>query len=132
MFIIKKKYILLKDLEVYKLARGLSKIAWEIYDLLDWRTKKIMGNQFIESTDSVGANIGEGYGRFHYLDKIKFYYNARASLSECSDHWIELLKEREKINNNKYENFKIIAGKLSLKLNNFITSTYKSKDNKFQ
>ena len=128
----KKKYILLKDLEVYKLARGLSKIAWEIYDLLDWRTKKIMGNQFIESTDSVGANIGEGYGRFHYLDKIKFYYNARASLSECSDHWIELLKEREKINNNKYENFKIIAGKLSLKLNNFITSTYKSKDNKFQ
>ena len=87
---------MLNDLEVYKLARELSKIGWEIYQNLNWQTKKIMGDQFIESTDSVGANIAEGYGRFHYLDKIKFYYNSRASLIECNEHWIELLKERKK------------------------------------
>jgi len=127
----KKKYILLKDLEVYKLARELSRIAWEIYESLDWQAKKIMGNQFIEATDSVGANIGEGYGRFHYLDKIKFYYNARASLIECCDHWIELLNERKKVNSENYTKFKTTAEKLSLKLNNFIASTYKSKNNKF-
>jgi len=92
----KRKYILLNDLEVYKLARELSKIGWEIYQNLNWQTKKIMGDQFIEAVDSVGANIAEGYGRFHYLDKIKFYYNSRSSLIECNEHWIELLKERKK------------------------------------
>ena len=87
---------MLNDLEVYKLARELSRIGWKIYQNLNWQTKKIMGDQFIEAVDSVGANIAEGYGRFHYLDRIKFYYNSRASLIECNEHWIELLKERKK------------------------------------
>ena len=126
----KKKYILLKDLEVYQLARELSKIGWEIYNSLNWQTKKINGDQFIESTDSVGANIAEGYSRFHYLDKIKFYYNSRASLSECNDHWLELLNERKKVNSQNYEKFKATSKRLSIKLQNFITSIYKSKDNK--
>jgi len=43
----KKKYIPLKDLEVYKLARELSKIAWEIYQDLSWQDKKTMGDQFL-------------------------------------------------------------------------------------
>jgi len=128
----KKKYILLNDLEVYKLAKELSRVAWEVYQKLDWQTKKIMGDQFIESTDSVGANIAEGYGRFHYLDKIKFYYNSRASLNECNDHWLELLHERKKVDGKMYKEFKAIAEKLSIKLNNFISSTYKSKNNKYQ
>ena len=128
----KRKYILLNDLEVYKLARELSKIGWEIYQNLNWQTKKIMGDQFIESTDSVGANIAEGYGRFHYLDRIKFYYNSRASLIECNEHWIELLKERKKIDDKKYKEFKKVAENLSIKLNNFITSIYKAKNNKPQ
>lgn len=123
------KYILLKDLEVYQLARELSNIGWKIYQLLDWRVKKIIGDQFIESTDSIGANIAEGYHRYHYLDKIKFYYNARASLSESNDHWLELLKERNKVENNYFLRFKEISEKLSLKLNNFITTTYRAKDN---
>lgn len=124
----KKRYILLKDLEVYQLARELSRVGWEIYDFLKWQIKKIIGNQFIEATDSVGANITEGYGRFHYLDKIKFYYNARASLSECSEHWLELLKERKQLDDKKYKEFKSIAQKLTIKLNNFIGSTYKAKN----
>ena len=128
----KRKYILLNDLEVYKLARELSRIGWEIYQNLNWQTKKIMGDQFIESTDSVGANIAEGYGRFHYLDRIKFYYNSRASLIECNEHWIELLKERKKIDDKKYKEFKKVAENLSIKLNNFIASTYKAKNNKPQ
>lgn len=124
-----KKYILLKNLDVYMLARNLSKIGWEIYKRLDWRDKKTMGDQFIESIDSVGANIAEGYNRFHFLDKIKFYYNSRASLSESVDHWLELLYERDKIKKEEYEQFKEISEKLAFKLNNFINSTYKSKSN---
>ena len=121
---IKKQYILLRDLEVYKLARELSKIGWEIYEPFDWQMRKIIGDQFIESTDSVGANITEGYGRFHYLDKIKFYYNARASLNECNNYWIELLEEREKVELDKYKEFKDIAEKLLIKLNRWISATF--------
>ena len=51
-----KEYIELKDLVVYRLARELSKIAWGIYSKLSWQEKKIIGDQFIESIDSVGAN----------------------------------------------------------------------------
>lgn len=127
-----KKYILLENLEVYRLAKELSKTGWQIYENLNWQVRKIMGDQFIEATDSVGANIAEGYGRFHYLDKIKFFYNARASLVECYSHWLELLKERIKIDDKKHKEFKTIAEKLSIKLNNFITATYKSKNNKSQ
>lgn len=125
-----RKYIPLKNLEVYKLARELSTVGWEIYESLDWQVKKTIGDQFIEATDSIGANIAEGYSRFHYLDKIKFYYNSRASLSESSNHWLELLLERGKTDKESYDKFKAIANKLSLKLNNFIKITYEAKNNK--
>ena len=79
----KKKYIGLDDLEVYQLARKLSAIGWEIYEGLSWQDKKTMGDQFISSTDSIGANVAEGYGRYHYLDKIRFYYHSRGSYLEA-------------------------------------------------
>lgn len=121
-------YILLKDLEVYKISRELSNLAWKMFNSFDWETKKSIGFQFIDSVDSIGANIAEGYSRFHYLDKIKFYYNSRGSLSEAADHWIELLNERKKINNKDFNKFKDLANILSLKLNNFINSTYRAKN----
>ena len=124
---IKNKYILLQNLEVYQLARKLSYIGWEVYACFDWQTKKIIGDQFIESTDSVGANIAEGYGRYHYLDRLKFFYNARASLMECNNHWVELLLERELITQSQCQEFKITAKELAIKLNNFISSTYNAK-----
>ena len=126
----KKKYIVLKDLEVYRLARELSAMGWKIYDRLDWQDKKTMGDQFIRSTDSVGANIAEGYGRFHYLDKIWFYYNSRGSLLESVVHWSELLCERDRISKTELDSFQLVARKLHLKLNNLIAATYKTKQGK--
>lgn len=101
----KKQYISLKDLEVYQLARKLSQIAWKIYQSLAWQIKKILGNQFIEATDSIGANIAEGYLRFHYLDKVKFFYNARSSLCEA-EHWLNLLNELGFIKKKTMKNLK--------------------------
>ena len=126
----KKKYIVLKDLEVYRLARELSSMGWKMYIKLDWQDKKTMGDQFIQSTDSVGANIAEGYGRFHYLDKTRFYYYSRGSLLESVDHWSELLCERNKISEAQLVAFKAVAEKLHLKLNNLIAATYKTKQGK--
>jgi four helix bundle protein len=129
--VMEKKFIPLKNLKVYKLARELSKIAWEIYQDLDWQDRKTMGDQFLTATDSAGANIAEGYSRYHYLDRIKFYYNSRASLSEANDHWIELLKERGKICKESYKKYKKVAKNLGIKLNNFISATYRQKQSNF-
>ena len=121
-------YIELKDLEVYQSGRELSQLGWKIYNNLDWQTKKIIGDQFITSTDSFGANITEGYSRFHFLEKIKFYYIARASLNEALEYWLELLLERKKLSLASYGIFKDKAIKARIKLSNFINSTRKAKD----
>ena len=126
----KKDYILLKGLEVYKLAGELSGIGRRVYESLNWQDKKIMGGRFIEAPDAAGANIAGGYGRFHYLDKIKFYYNSRASLLESCQHWLELLRERNKIKKDNFKKIKDIQEKFLIKLNNFITLIHKAKNNK--
>ena len=116
----------LNDLEVYRLAREISRDSWAIYDKFNWQIKKIMGDQFITSIDSVGSNIAEGFGRFHYLDRNKFNYNARGSLVEVL-HWAGLLYERKKIDKESYNNLNQKIKKLSVKLNNYIASTRKQK-----
>ncbi len=124
----KKNYIKLGDLDVYVLAIKLSDIAWAIYEKMDWQIKKIIGDQFIEAIDSIGANIAEGYGRFHYKDRVKFYYNARGSLTE-SKHWILLLFRRKIINKTEYKKLLTQTEKIHKKLNSHINSCYKSLNN---
>lgn len=118
-----QNFIELKDLEVYQLSRKLSTVAWSIFCRMNFEDKKHMGDQFLRSVDSIGANIAEGYGRYHYLDKVKFYYNARGSHFESFIHWLELPKEREKISETEYRSISGIAKSLLIKLNNFINTT---------
>ena len=121
------EYINLKDLLVYKMALELSLCCWITFEKFDWETRKIEGIQFIRSIDSVGANIAEGYGRFHYLDRIKFYYNSRGSLLE-SKHWIYLLYKRNKVSPRDYESIIKRLNNIHIQLNGFIKSCYKSKN----
>ena len=121
-----KNFIELRNLEVYQLSRKLSAVAWEIFCRMEFMDKKHIGDQFLRSVDSIGANIAEGYGRFYYLDKVRFYYNSRASHYEAFIHWLELLFEREKITEAEFKSIRETALKLQVKLNNFITSTSKN------
>jgi four helix bundle protein len=121
-------YIPLEDLKIYQLSREYSKEAWDIYSHLDWKKQKIIGDQYIRSTDSVGANITESHGRFNYLDKNKFFYNARGSLYE-SKYWLELLLERNIITQERYGKILDIHSNLQRGLNGIINSTLKTKFN---
>lgn len=124
-----QNFIELKDLEVYQLSRKLSSIAWKIFCRMNFEDKKHIGDQFLRSVDSIGANIAEGYGRFHYLDKVRFYYNSRGSHLEAFTHWLELLIEREKISRNEFDSINESAHILQIKLNNFIKSTARNVRN---
>ncbi len=125
----KKNYITVKELKVYQLSRTLSTISWEIYSKMNYEEKKIIGDQFLRSIDSVGANIAEGYHRFHYLDKVRFYYTSRASLAEAIEHWAELLQERNIISAEKYYALTSIYKDLQIRLNNFIRQTKNENNN---
>ena len=111
----------LGKLDIYKLSLSLSKEIWEVYTSLQADLKYNIGNQVIRSIDSIGANIAEGYGRFHYKDSMKFYYNARGSLWE-SKHWVYLLFQRGLISKEQYEKMLGDLEVLGKKLNGFIKS----------
>jgi len=55
----------LGKLEIYKILLKLSDDIWQIYSNLSTDLKYNIGSQVIRSIDSIGANIAEGYGRFH-------------------------------------------------------------------
>jgi len=114
-------YIKLGDLELYKESVELSRESWKIYKNLSWQEKKVIGDQWITSIDSVGANIAEGYGRFHYKDRAKFYYNARGSLFEAK-HWVLLLYERKIIDKKAFDYFINQLEKVNRILNIYINA----------
>jgi len=109
----------LGDLQVYQIALQLSDRAWEIYKTLPKQFQYEMGSQFLRAVDSIGANIAEGYGRYHYRDSMKFYYNARGSLWE-SKHWLLLLHKRNFLREEEFNEFLNSIELLGKKLNNFI------------
>jgi four helix bundle protein len=111
----------LEELEVYRIARELSKYGWDIYTKMKPEYRFGMGQQFLRAVDSVGANIAEGFGRYHYLDSVKFYYNARGSLWE-SKYWAALLYERNLISDEIYKPMIEKLDILGVKINNFISS----------
>lgn len=115
-------------MKVYRISRELSRIGWNVYEGIAKEHRFSMGQQFIRAIDSIGANIAEGFGRYHYMDSVRFYYNVRGSLWE-SKHWIALLNKRRLLSG---EDFKVLSehlDDLGVRLNNFISSI-KSKVNK--
>ena len=113
----------LGKLEIYQLSLELSATVWDIYQALPKSLRYSIGDQALRSVDSIGANIAEGYGRYHYKDSVKFYYNARGSLWE-SKHWFYLLHKRELINNDTYKQNIALLEQLGKKLNSFIQSIH--------
>ena len=64
-------------LDVYELTASFPKE--EVYGLT---------SQTRRASLSISGNIAEAFGRFHYLDKNKFYLNARGSLEEAKNYVI--------------------------------------------
>lgn len=78
----------------YQNARKLYNIVWNITKRWDRNTLLILGNQLIRATDSISANLAEGWNRYSKKDKINFYIIARASLAETAD-WLDKASERK-------------------------------------
>jgi len=59
------------DLEVWKKSRLLRNSITELVKSFPVEEKYRLTDQIIRSSDSIGNNIAEGHGRFHYIDASK-------------------------------------------------------------
>ena len=112
----------LEDLPSYKHASQLSKTIWKIVEKWSFVAQKTVGLQIIRSFDSIAANIAEGFGRFHKKDKIKFFYNARASAYE-SAHWTKIALERNLLTKQEYDQIMELLRLLPKEINYLIKYT---------
>lgn len=80
-------YLSLNDIEAHKISFDLSNKIWDIVATWTPLAQKTIGSQFINASDSISANIAEGFGRYLKKDKIKFYHYSRGSVFECFDCW---------------------------------------------
>jgi len=86
----KKKEVIMKDikdLEIYNDALNFSNLIWDICSKWDIFAEKTVGIQLVKSSDSISANIAEGYGRFHFKENLNFCYYSRGSFEEVKD-WL--------------------------------------------
>jgi four helix bundle protein len=110
------------ELDIYKLSEKLSDYIWFNFD--NWTTKvqNTIGYQIIRSSDSIAANIAEGYGRFSPADRKRFYRYSRGSFEETKS-WLRKLNRRKIVTNSNLEKYTDIINELGPKLNAFINST---------
>ena len=76
-------------------------------------------DQIKRSSRSVGNNISEGYGRFHFQENIQFCRIARGSLFETLDHGIVAFDEGY-ISEENLNELRNIHNKTLLILNGYI------------
>lgn len=79
-----------EDLECYQLALLVLKAVYEAAERLPTDEKYNLVSQVRRAGTSVVLNIAEGYGRYHYLDSLRFYYIARGSLNEVLSGFIAI------------------------------------------
>jgi four helix bundle protein len=90
----------LEDLHVLQAAEALADSIWQEVSGWEKFSQDVVGKQLVQAADSVGANIAEAFGRYHYGDKLQFLYYARGSLFETK-HWINRALSRKLMNNEK-------------------------------
>lgn len=83
-----KQQLGFQDLKCWQLARRLVIEVHKVAAQLPPIERYDLAPQMRRSSKSVMANIAEGYGRYHYLDKLRFFYIARGSLDETINHII--------------------------------------------
>ncbi len=93
------------ELDAWKKSRVLRNEIYELVRSFPAEEKYRLVDQIIRSSKSIGNNIAEGHGRFHYADSSKFLINARGSAAETIDHLIIAL-DHNFISNEIFEKFR--------------------------
>ncbi|NHA05229.1 four helix bundle protein [Mucilaginibacter sp. HC2] len=112
-------YYILDDLEVYQLAETFSNEIWLLVSEWNYFAKETVGKQIVRSADSIGANIDEGYGRYHYKENRDFCYFSRGSIL-ATKGWLIKSRDRDLIPEEQFQALMQKLQTIHLKLNAYL------------
>lgn len=107
------------ELGVWKQARKIRIDVSRLVKSFPPEERLRLTDQLIRASRSIGNNIAEGHGRFHYQDETRFCVLARGSLSETLDHMIIAFDENI-ISKETFELFKVEYDMCLKMLNGYI------------
>jgi four helix bundle protein len=116
-----------EDLECWKAARELRIfVSEQIISKFPKEEKFTLTSQLKRSSRSVGDNISEGYGRFHYQENIQFCRIARGSLCESMNQVITA-RDENYIDEDLLQQFRERFERTKAILNGYINYLVKTK-----
>jgi len=86
-----KKYRSFEDMPIWDKSQKLVLNAYRYTKSFPKEEAYNLTSQIRRSAVSITANIAEAFGRYHYSDKNKFYYNARGSLEELKSQLLIII-----------------------------------------
>jgi four helix bundle protein len=81
-----KKIRSFTDLRAWKEAHKLKIAVYKITATFPKFETYSLTDQMRRAGSSVTANIAEGFGRFGYKERVRFFYISQGSLTELKDH----------------------------------------------
>lgn len=110
-----------EELRVLKAAEAVADGIWRLAVKWDPFARDVVGKQLARAADSVGANIAEAFGRFHYGEKLQFLYYARGSLFETK-YWLNRALARNLMPSTQVQDYASQLTDLARQLNAFAGS----------
>lgn len=109
----------LEELDVYNLSNELADEIWDIVVNWSYLAQDTVGKQIIRSSDSIAANIAEGYGRYFYKENRQFCFYSRGSILETKT-WIKKAKKRNLITEEQFDQLFSKLETVHIKLNAYM------------
>lgn len=115
------KTMKLKELAVYNRSMRLAEAIWAEVDKWPSFAKYTVDEQLVQAADSIGANISEGHGRYHFGENKQFCYYARGSLQETMT-WLQKAERRGLLSKSQLDKLTAELSEIRQMLNGYIRS----------
>jgi four helix bundle protein len=116
-----------EDLKVWQLAHSLSLDVAKLVKSFPKDEKYNLVGQMRRSARSIPSDISEGFGRFHFNDKLTFYERARSSLGELRNHSKEALGNNY-VDKDSYDRYYRKMSEIGYLLNRMMRNVRKARD----
>jgi four helix bundle protein len=111
----------LEDVRVLKNVEQVADAIYKISSRWDDFAKDVVGKQISRAADSIGANIAESFGRYHFGEKIQFLYYSRGSVFETK-YWLNRASVRELMSAEDSQTYVTRLTEIARQLNLYISS----------
>ena len=118
--------------EDLRMLQDAEKVADSIWgQVTQWESfaKDVVGGQLARTADSIGANIAESFGRYHYGEKLQFMYYARGSLFKTK-YWLNRTLTRNLMPSEQAEQHISQLTGLARQINAFANSLKRQRQDK--